>query len=148
MFRPRLIVSLEVFQVIFIHLVYNPALILYHVVFHSCYMSQPISFVSSYILINCFYFQLFQNFFIPFVVKKCVPAVLLKNFTSTDVNRFLFLFLWVQISLPYKRMGRANTVYTSIPENFWTTCSFKMLFRIPSVWANLARFCCISFSFS
>ena len=148
MFRPLLIVSLEVFQVIFVHLVYNPALFLHHVVFHSCYMSQPVSFVSSYFLVNWFYFQLFQNFFIPFVVKECVPSCSSEKFHLNWCQSFFIFFLWVQISLPYKRMGRAITLYTFIPENFWITCSFKMLCRIPSIWANLARFCCISSSFS
>ena len=53
-------------------------------------------------------FKIFQNFFIPFVVKKGVPpAVLLKKFTSIDVSRFLSFFLRVQISLQYKRNGES-----------------------------------------
>jgi hypothetical protein len=43
------------------------------------------------------------------------------------------LFLRAQISIPYKRMGRASSLYTFILENFWTTVGLKVLFRIPSI---------------
>jgi hypothetical protein len=39
------------------------------------------------------------------------PAVLLANFISSDVNCFYSCFLRVQISLPYTRTGKANTLY-------------------------------------
>jgi len=40
--------------------------------------------------------------------------------------------LRVQISLPYKRMGTARALYTSIRKNIWIEVGFKMLFKIPS----------------
>ena len=55
--------------------------------------------------------------------------------------------LRVQISLPYKRMGTARALYTSIRKNIWIEVGFKMLFKIPSTWANFASFCSISLSF-
>ena len=47
---------------------------------HSCYMSQPVWFVSSWFPVSWFYFELLQSLFIPFVVKRVCPAVLLKIF--------------------------------------------------------------------
>ena len=64
--------------------------------------------------------------------KRLYSAVLLKNFISADVSRFLSFFLRVQISLPHKRMGRASALYTFIVENFQTKVNLKVLFKIPS----------------
>ena len=59
---------------------------------HSCYMPYTVWFVSSQFLVNQFYFQLFQNFSIPFVVKKCISRYYSENFILTDVNHFLSFF--------------------------------------------------------
>jgi len=36
-------------------------------------------------------------------------------------------------------MGGASALYTFILENFWTKSGLKVLFGIPSIWANFAR---------
>ena len=100
----------------------------WHPVVHSSYMLQPIEFVLQF-LVNWFYFQLFQNFFITFV-GRMYTAVLLINFISIS---FLFFFLRVQNSLPYRRMGTATALYTFILEDFWTKVGLKFIFRIPSI---------------
>ena len=82
------------------------------------------------------------------MVKKLYPAVLLKNFISIEVNRLLSFSWRVRISLPYKRMGTASAFRTFIPEIFWTKVGLKVLFRIPSICANFASFCWLSFHFT
>ena len=66
---------------------------------------------------------------------QLVLIQLFQNFFSVDVSRFLSFCLRVQISLPYKRMRGASALYF-ILENFWTKVGLKVLFRIPSIWAN------------
>jgi len=44
---------------------------------------------------------------------------------SFDVNRLLFFFLRVQISLPDGRLGRASVLPTFIVEQFWTKLGLK-----------------------
>ena len=61
---------------------------------------------------------------------------------------FYSFFLRVQILLPYKRKGRASVLYTFVPAYLWAKVGLKLLFRIPSIWANFAHFCWISFAFS
>jgi hypothetical protein len=61
------------------------------------------------------------------------PAVLLKNFMSIDVSRFLSFCLRVQISLPCRRMGRLNVLYTSLVQDLWVRVCLKVLFKIPSI---------------
>jgi len=62
------------------------------------------------------------------------PTLLLKNLISTDVDHFLPFFLRVQISLPYKRIGKVSALHTCILENFSTKFGLKVLFRILSIW--------------
>ena len=56
--------------------------------------------------------------------RRVLPNVL-KNLISCDVSIFHPL-LRVQILLPFKIMGRASVLYTSILKNFWiwTQCAF------------------------
>ena len=54
---------------------------------------------------------------ISFVVKKDVPGCSTEKF-NLEVTRFLYFFVRVQISLPYKRMERASALHTFIVENF------------------------------
>jgi len=92
LFRPRLIVSSEVFQVVFIHLVYNSALrlefccccsFLLHVVASLIYMY----LVSRQLVLLSTLPEFFRSFF---GLKKGVfPTVLLKNFISIDVLFFV-----------------------------------------------------------
>jgi hypothetical protein len=144
-FRPRLIVPWKLFQVVFVHLVYNSALFL-----APC-CAFVLHVVASWICIfldsrHLVLIHLFQNMYIPFLVKKCVPAVLLGNLISTDRNSFFFksFFVRVQITLAYKRMWKAGAFCTDILENFWSKVGLNALFRIPSIWANFASFCWIS----
>jgi hypothetical protein len=70
---------------------------------------------------------LLKNFSFLLGPRWVYPTVILRNLISTDVNRF---YPYpppsrVQNSLPYKRMGRAGTLRTFIPENFWTKVLFK-----------------------
>ena len=64
---------------------------------------------------------LFLNFFIIFVDKVGVPAVLMETFISIDFNRFYPLFLRVQIFLPRERTGRASAIYNFVLEICGTT---------------------------
>jgi hypothetical protein len=43
-----------------------------------------------------------------------VSTAVLKNFISVDVNCYVFFFLKVLISLPYKRMWKASALYIFI----------------------------------
>jgi hypothetical protein len=53
-------------------------------------------------------------------------SVIVKNFVSIDVILFYIIFFQrVQIFFPYKRMGRANVLYTFILENFWIKFGLK-----------------------
>ena len=63
------------------------------------------------------------------------------------VSCFLSFFPRAQILLPYKRIGRASMLHAFIPANFWAKVGLKVLFRIPSILANFAHFCWISFAF-
>jgi len=72
--------------------------------------------------------------------KRVYRAVLLKNFICIDVSRFLSSFLRVQISHPHTRMGTSSALYTFILENSRTKVDLKVLFKIPSSWANFASF--------
>jgi len=65
------------------------------------------------------------------VVKKGVPFVVLKYFTSIEVIVFIF-FLSFEISLPYKRIETASELYTFIFENIWSKFGLKEFFRIPN----------------
>ena len=132
MFRSSLKVSLEVFQVVLVHLVYNPALFLaycffilvtcrrqchlYLLIFSSTGSNFNSSRISSFLLWS----------------KRVYPAILLKNFISTVVNRFLFLFsVGPNFASIQKKMGRASALYTSIPENFQTTGGCKCCLELP-----------------
>jgi len=123
-------------EIVFVHLVYNSALYL-----PSCCCSFLLHVLAN---LNCIFLaspqlvllRTFQNLLISFVVKKVYPAVLLKNFISIGANYFLCLSplpLRVQISLPYKRMGTASALCTSILENVFAKVSLKLLFKIPSI---------------
>ena len=61
LFRPCLIVSSQVFHVVFVHFVDNSALFWHSAVVHSCYISQSILFASSQFLVYQFHFQIFQK---------------------------------------------------------------------------------------
>ena len=97
--------------------------------------------------IKWFYYQLFQNFFIPFVVKKGVPCCPSEKLHLYWCQSGFFFFARVKILLPYSRMETSRAWYTFILENFWTEVGLKGLLRIPSIWENFASFCWISFSF-
>ena len=166
LFPPRLIVSSKVFQVVCVHLVYNSALFL-----ASFRCSFLLRVVATLICIFWVYRQLvllstFQNFLIAFVVQKSVPAVRLKYFNSTDVNRFLYVCVCVcvcvyiyiyiyiyiynilrsQISLPYTKIGSVRALYASW--KFLDQVGLKVLFRIPSISSNFASSSWMYFSLS
>jgi hypothetical protein len=87
LFRPRLIVSSKVFQVVFVHTVYSTLFLAY-----CCSFSLPVVakliciFVISRQLV---YFQHFQNVFIPSVARSVHPAVLLKNSNSSEKQQVM-----------------------------------------------------------
>ena len=62
-----------------------------------------------------------------------VPSYSSENLVSTDGSHFSSSFLWIQILLPYTRLGRASALHTFILENFWTKVRLKVLFRIPII---------------
>ena len=134
LFQPRLIVSLKVFQVVFVHLFYNLALFF---AFHCCsFLLNLVANLICIFLVSCqlillSYHPKFLHSFCGY--EGCCPAAVLKNVISIDVSCFLSFFLRVQISLPCKRNGRASALHTFMLENFWTRDGLKVLFRIPSV---------------
>jgi len=67
--------------------------------------------------------------------KGVYPSVLLKNFNSVDISRFLSFYIGVKISLLYKRMGDQL-----ILENFCTKVGLKLLLRIPNILENFDFF--------
>jgi hypothetical protein len=101
LFRPLLIISSKVFQVLFVRLVYNSTLFL-----ASCCCSFLLHvvanfwFVSSKFLVDWFYFQLLQNFLLYF-----------RLFFWKIPSRFMSVFsLRIQILLPNRRMGENQCV--------------------------------------
>jgi len=136
LFRPP-VVSSKVFQVVFIHLVYKSALFLAS--FCCSFLLRVIANLICIFLVSC---QLVLLSPLPKFFRSFCGCSSEKFHLS--VNRFLF-FLRVQISLPYKRFGRASALYTFILENIWTKVDLKVLFRILSIWVNFAIFCWISF---
>ena len=116
------------FMNVFVHLVYNSALFL-----ASCCCSFLLHVVANQIFIFLLSRQMFLLSVLPkifsFILwsRRVYPAVILRNLISIDVSRFYPYFppLRVQISLPYKRMGRADILHTFIPQNFWTKFLFK-----------------------
>jgi hypothetical protein len=62
-----------------------------------------------FVFVNRLYFQLFQSFFVPFVVKVCTGCYSDK-FNLDRCQFFLLYFIRVKISLPHKRMGTASTL--------------------------------------
>ena len=77
--------------------------------------------------------------------ESTYPSLLLKNLTSTDINRFLSFCLRVQISHPYIKTGSASALYTLMLADFWTKLGLKALFKISSIWKNFVSFCWIYF---
>jgi len=118
LFPPCLIVSSKVFQVVFVHSVYNSALFL-----PSC---------------CSFFLQVVANFICIFLVSQLFLLSTLPKFHLDWCQSFLSFCLRIQISLPHKRMWVASALYVFFfpLENFWTKVCLKMLFRIPSIWAN------------
>ena len=68
-------------------------------------------------------------------------AVFLKTFISAAVNISFTFYLRFRISLPYRRTERA----TFILKGVWAQVCLKLLFKIPSIWANFTGFCWIFF---
>jgi len=92
LFQPCLIVSSKVFQVVFVHLVYNSALFL-----ASCFSPLLLHVIARRICIFLVSRQLvllsaLPKFFIPFVIKKCVPCYI-EKFHLDCSQYFLTLFL-------------------------------------------------------
>ena len=137
----------NVFQVVFVHLIYNSA---------SFLASWCCSFLI-HVTVNllCVFLgsrqlvllSVLPTLFIPSAVKWMCPAVLLKNFILINVTVF-YLFIWgSKFRFHIEEWGGASALYTFILESFWTKVGLKVLFRIPSIWKNSASFCWISFHF-
>ena len=75
-----------------------------------------------------------------FLWSQMVHVAVLKNFISIDIDSFLppLFFLRVQISLAYKRVGRARALYTSVVEHFWTKVG---LISVVYKSQNFRKFC-------
>jgi hypothetical protein len=54
------------------------------------------------------------------VVKKGVPCCSFEIFHLECYRWFLSLFLGVQVSFPYRKIGKISELYTFILEPFWT----------------------------
>ena len=112
LFRPRLIVSSKMFQVVFVHLVYNSALLLtfccsffLHVVaklIWICLVSLQLVLLSTVPK----YLHLFCG------RKGCTWQFFWKISCRLMLFVFYTLFLRVKISLPCKRTGTASELYT------------------------------------
>jgi hypothetical protein len=75
------------------------------------------------------------------VVKTVAPGRSSEKKSSRIMSKVLYLFfLRHQISLSYKRMGRASELYTFILQNFWVEDGLKVMFRIPSIRENFVSF--------
>jgi hypothetical protein len=72
--------------------------------------------------------------------KGCIKMFFWKISSALMSVVFLSFFVRVQISHPHTRMGTSNALYKFILENSRTEVDFKMLFQIPSSWANFASF--------
>jgi len=119
LFPPRLIVSEKVFQVVFVHSVYNSALFLPS---RCCSFLLHVgaSWICTFLVSSSTgsAFQLFQNFFILFVLIKNVPGCSSENLhLDWCQTLFALFFLRVQISLPNQRKGWASVLYTFTLEN-------------------------------
>ena len=129
LFSSRQIVCSKVFQVVFVHLVYNSALFL-----ASCCCSSMLLVVATLICNFLLSGQLVLISALPKIFsfllwsRRAYSAAILKK-KKIDLD-------WcqsclspppprVQISLPYKRTERVNALQTFIPENFWTKSLFK-----------------------
>jgi hypothetical protein len=146
-FSAWLIVSSRVFQVVFVHLVYNSALLL-----SSCCCSFLFHVAGNLVCIFLVSRQLVLFSPLPKFPHSCCecqgvyPSVL-NNFISVDVSRF-YHFAWgSKFHFNVRRMRSASALYIFILEDFWTKVGLNVLFRIPSIWTNLATFLWKSFSF-
>jgi hypothetical protein len=78
--------------------------------------------------------------------RRGYPGVRRKYFISAVRNLFFSLCLIVQISLPYKRMGRANVLYNFNLVLLCTKFGFSVLFKSPSICKNVVILECMYFS--
>ena len=131
LFRPCLIVSSKVLQVVFVNLFCNSAL---HLSSHCCsfllhVVAKLICIILSYTLTGSIFISFKISSFLLWS-KRVHPDISLKNFISMDANLILtFFFLRVKISLRLKKLGRASALYTFILENVWTKVSLRALLK-------------------
>ena len=126
LFRPRLIVSSNAFQFLFVHLDHNSALFL-----ASCCCSVLLHIVTNVICICLVSCQLVLLSSLPkFIHYFCGQrgcALLFFSKISSPLTSVVFLsFL---LSLPYKRLGTASALSTFILEYFSAKFGFKELFN-------------------
>jgi hypothetical protein len=138
LFRPRLIVSSKVFQVVFVRLVYNSVLFL-----ESC----------SFFILDTYRSQF--DFYLIIFSSTCsslIPSKFLNSFCGQigctvcssekfhlDCCQSLFVFFYkVQISLPYKRKCTVSALYYFQSSTF-TLLSTVLKFNEPSVSIVLTR---------
>ena len=146
LFRHRLIVSSKIFLFVSVNSVYNSALFLSP--WCSSFLLHVVANFTCIFLVSrqLVLLSTLPKFLHYFLCSKIVyVAGPLKNFISIDVNHFLSFFLRAQIWFPCKRIWMATGLYTFIPEDFWTKVCLKVLYKIPSIWINFARFCWLSF---
>jgi hypothetical protein len=65
--------------------------------------------------------------------RRMYPAVHHKYFIYAVQSLFLSHYLIVQISLPYKRVGRADVLYNFSLVLLWSEFSLSVLFKSPSI---------------
>jgi hypothetical protein len=68
------------------------------------------------------------------------PVVRRKYFISVVQSLFLSHCLILQISLPYKRVGRANVLYNFNLVLLCTKYGFSVLFKSPSICKKICDF--------
>ena len=127
--------GLKVFQVFYVHMVYNPALFL-----ASSFCSFLLNVVPNFIFIFLVSRQMvllstFPKFNHSIGGPKRGTRPFSEKFNLDCCESFFFLpifFLRVQISLTYTRMEIASALYNFILENFWTKGCLKVLLEFAS----------------
>ena len=144
LFWSRIIVYLEVFQFVFIWLMiqHHFSILFLFILIICC--SQFDLYLLSFLSTGWNFSSSKSSFLL--WSKSVYPIVLLKNFITIDVSCSLFIWLSVQILIPYTRMWAAGALQL-IFGDFWTKVGLKLLFKTPSIWENVYSICWNLFQF-
>jgi len=111
--QPRLTFSSEVFQVALVHFVCIAALLLSSYCYYSFLLHVVANLIRNFLVsLHLVLLSTLPTLLQSSYGRSVYPAALLKNFNSIDVNLFLSFCLRIQISFPYRRMGKGSALYT------------------------------------